>query len=324
VTGELITAGECLAFSSELGWVSELIVEGAGSGLGAGAGGASVSVHVEATSNPFDTAGWELVARGMRRRGPEAVFENVCTAGFDLHLRVSDDRPVFTYRWRPPTRDRVASRVLRSRFHLLARAALLQYPALWWSGLRDRAPLHASACAAGGSIALVTAQSGVGRSTLVAAAAVAGAASTGDNIAVGDGTALWGLTEPARVKTTGPGRKMPHGRHEILLPNRVPELEPDCVVVLVRGAGEQPLLRACSTEAAADALVSSTYMAGELRRYWGLAAALSTATGTGRPHPPVVQVATAFAERLPCFTLELGATPGASLGDLLEPALVAA
>ena len=36
-------------------------------------------------------------------------------------------------------------------------------------------------------------------------------------------------------------------------------------------------------------------MAGELRRYWSFAATLSAGTGVGNPHPPVMDVASAFA-----------------------------
>ena len=66
--------------------------------------------------------------------------------GFDLRLRCGPEGVELTYRWRPPARDRAAAWALRSRFHLLARAVLMQYPALWWAGTRGRAPLHASAC----------------------------------------------------------------------------------------------------------------------------------------------------------------------------------
>jgi hypothetical protein len=324
VSDHLLTAGECLSLSSSLGWVSELIAEGTGGDLRSGeAADASVSVHVEADRQPFETEGWQLLARGAWRRRGEVVLENACTSGFDLHLSCGDGPPEFTYRWRPPARDRAAARVLRSRFHLLARATLLQDPALWLAGTRGRAPLHASGCASARSIALVTAQSGVGRSTLVLAETLVGGLTTGDNLAVGDGTSLWGLVEPARV-TGGSGRRMPHGRQETDLSNRVPALEPDCVVVLVRGDGEAPALTRCAPEAAASALVASTYMAGELRRYWSFAAALAAGTGVGSPHPPVVQVAATFAEKLPCFSLALGRVPGACLGELLETSAVAA
>lgn len=166
----MFTAGECLSLTSSLGWVSELIAEGLAGDLQPGeAPDASVVVHVEAERRPFDVTGWELLARGAWRRDSEVVIANACTAGFDLYLDCSGDPPRFTYRWRPPARDRAAARVLRSRFHLLARATLLQYPALWRAGMRGRAPLHASGWGSAHSTALVTAQSGIGRSTLVLA-----------------------------------------------------------------------------------------------------------------------------------------------------------
>ena len=324
MSGHLFTAGECLSFSSSLDWVSDLIAEGAGDDLRSGeAADASVSVRVEADRGPFATDGWELLARGAWRRSGEVVIENACTSGFDVHLRCGDGRPEFTYRWRPPARDRAAARVLRARFHLLARAVMLQYPALWCAGTRGRAPLHASGCASARSVALVTAQSGIGRSTLVLAEALAGGRATGDNLAVGDGTSVWGLVEPVRVKG-GSGRRMPHGRQETNMPNRVSTLEPDCVVMLARGSGDGPSLVRCDAEAAASALVASTYMAGELRRYWGLAAALAVGTGLGPAHPPIAQVAAAFTGSLPCFSLALGRTPRACLGELLESVQVAA
>jgi len=324
MNGLLVTAGERLSIGSSLDWVSDLIAEGAGGELCAGeTANASVLVHVEADRRPFETGGWDLLARGAWRQGGEVVVENVCTAGFDLHLSCTGDRAEFTYRWRPPPRDRAAARVLRSRFHLLARATLLQYPALWWAGTRGRPPLHASACASAGSTALVTAQSGIGRSTLMMHELDAGGQATGDNLAVGDGTRLWGLVEPVRVKGGG-GRRMPHGRHETSLPNRLASADPDCVVVVVRGRGEAPSLSRCGAETAANALVASTYMAGELRRYWGFAAALAVGTGVGPAHPPVARVAAAFAGNLRCFSLALGRVHGACLFGLLQSLEVAA
>ena len=319
----MFTAGECLSLSSSLGWVGDLIAEGADDLHPGEARSASVLVDIEADRRPFETGGWQLLARGAWQRDGEVVLENTCTAGFDLHLSCGDGRPEFTYRWRPPARDRAAARVLRSRFHLLARATLLQYPVLWWAGTRGRAPLHASGCGSADWSALVTAQSGIGRSTFVLAEALAGRQATGDNLAVGDGTSLWGLVEPARVKG-GSGRRMPHGRQEMALPNRVPELEPDCVVTLVRGTREGPVLQRCSPETTTNALIANTYMAGELRRYWAFAAALAAGTGIGHPHPPIAQVAAAFADRMPCFSLALGRTSGAWMGELLETAAAAA
>ena len=324
MNAHLDTAGESLSIGSSLDWVSELIAEGAGSELHAGepAGAATVRVEVEADRTPFPTEGWELLARGARRRGGEVVIENVCTSGFDLHVSCAPEHAEFTYRWRPPARDRAAARVLRSRFHLLARAALLQYPVLWRAGAQGRAPFHASGWSSAGSTALVTAQSGIGRSTLILAETRAGARATGDNLGVGDGSSFWGLVEPARVKG-GDGRRMPHGRQELSLENRLPVVEPSCVVVLVRG-GDSPTLAGCDADAAAQALAAGTYMAGELRRYWSFAATVSSGTGVGFPHPAVAEIAATFAENLPCFTLALGPEPGVRLADLLASARVAA
>jgi hypothetical protein len=324
VIGILDTAGERLALSSELAWVTELVLEGAAQELrSAGAADPSVHVRVESTGSAFDTRGWEVLTRGAWRRQREVVVENTCTAGFDLHLRCTSGAAEFTYRWRPPARDRVAARVLRSRFHLLARAVLLQYPAFWAAGMRGRAPLHASACATGASTPLVTAPSGVGRSTVVLGAVGAGARATGDNLAVGDGTTLWGLVEPLRVEG-GSGRRMPHGRNEAPMPRRVSSLVPDSIVVLARGSSDGPTLHPCAPDVARRSLVASTYMAGELRRYWPFAATLCAATDAAPAHPPVEEVATRFASSLPCFSLTLGRTPGVDLDELLPNVEVAA
>ena len=65
-------------------------------------------------------------------------------------------------------------------------------------------------------------------------------------------------------------------------------------------------------------------MAGELRRYWPLAATLAAVTGIGPAHPPVSSVAETFAAGLPCFTLALGRKSPANLPDLLGMLEVAA
>ena len=322
--GFLFTAGECVATESSLAWVADLVAEGTGGELRRfEAADASVHVQVEAVRHPFQTRGWELLTRGAWRRNGEVVLENACTAGFDLHLRCTPEQAEFTYRWRPPARDWAAARVLRSRFHLLARAVLMQYPALWWAGTRDRVPLHASACIARDSSPLVTAPSGVGRSSLVLRELESGGRATGDNLAVGDGTTVWGLVEPLRVEG-GSGRRMPHGRSEAPMPGRVPEVVPDRLVVLERGPADHSSLLSCSRETAARALATSTYMAGELRRYWAFAATLSAGTGLGPAHPPVTEVAWAFAATLPCFSLVLGTGRRARLSELFSSAEVEA
>jgi hypothetical protein len=315
---ELSTAGERLSIESALPWVEKILAEGAGGDLRAlGDAGASVRIVVEDDERRFDTDGWELLTRGAWRRDGEVVVENACTAGFDLYLSCTPAGAQFTFRWRPPPRDRAAARLLRSRFHLLVRALMIQYPALWWAGTRGRVPLHASACTVGELTPLLSAASGVGRSTLLLDELQAGGRATGDNIAVADGTTVWGLVEPLRVEG-GDGRRMPHGRHEVPMRDRAPALVPDRVIVLERGTGDGPSLEPCSPEAAARSLVTSTYMAGELRRYWSFAATLSAGTGLGPAHPPVADVALLMADALPCYTLALGRRPRVSLSDLLD------
>jgi hypothetical protein len=170
---------------------------------------------------------------------------------------------------------------------------------------------------------LLIAAGGIGRSTLILRELADGGRATGDNLGVGDGTTVWGLVEPLRVEG-GSGRRMPHGRREVPMRGRIEALVPDSLVVLERGLSDDPSLSPCTTETAARALVTSTYMAEELRRFWGFAATLSQGTGLGPGHPPIQSVATVFATALPSFLLELGSKPGARLSELLGAVEVAA
>lgn len=318
------TAGERLSIDCELSWVAELLAEATAGELRRGpARNASVSVRVEADRRPFSTRGWELLTRGAWCRGGEVVIENACTAGFDLHLSGTGEIPAFTFRRRPPAREKAATWALRSRFHLLARAVLVQYPALWAAGIRGRVPLHASAVTAGAATPMVVAHSGIGRSTLLMRQLETGSRTTGDNVAVGDGRTLWGLVEPVRMHGAH-GRRMPHGRRETPLAARATALVPDSVIVLTRGRTGAPAVAACEPSAAASALVASVYVAGELRRYWSFAATLSAGTALSSEHPPIAKVATAFASRLPCLALDVGAHPRPRLAELLGQVEVAA
>jgi hypothetical protein len=320
----LHTAGEDVEIQSALSWVSDVVAEGAVGELEqAEASVMPIRIRVESSRSAFETRSWELLTRGAWRRPGEVVIENACTSGFDLHVNCIAGGAEFTYRWRPPARDRAAARVLRSRFHLLARSILMQYPVFWWAGTRGRAPLHASACTAGTATPMITAPSGVGRSTLILRELACGARATGDNLAVGDGTTVWGLVEPLRVEGGG-GRRMPHGRSEASLRDRPESLNPDSFLVLARAKSDAEALTRCSAEAAARALVTSTYMAGELRRYWAFAATLAAGTGIGPAHPPVTEVAALFASTLPCFSLALGRGAGSGLSELLDAVEVAA
>jgi hypothetical protein len=318
MVGYLDTAGERVAVDCQLNWVDELISEGAGGALRRGAAsGARLIVRVDDNRRPFDIRGWEPLTRGAWCRPGEVVVLDACTAGFDVRLRAVESEAELTCRWRPPARDRAAAHALRSRFHLLARAVLLQYPALWWAGTRGRVPLHASACTAGEATPLVAAASGIGRSTLVLQELASGGTATGDNLAVGDGMTVWGLVEPMRVES-GSGRRMPHGRREARMPARAEALRPDSLIAVRRGSSAEPSLAPCDPAVAARSLVTSTYMAGELRRYWAFAATLSAGTGIGPAHPPIAEVAQEFAASLPCFSLLLGTTPRAGLAELLS------
>jgi hypothetical protein len=273
-------------------------------------------VRVEAGRAAFDLEGFEPLARGAWRRRETVVMENVCTSGFDLLYRREEGLPTFTFRWRPPLRDRLASAVAPSRSVLLVRAALMQYPVLWLAGTRGRALLHAAACTAGGATPLLAGPGGVGKSTLLAAELAAGARATCDNLCVSDGRTVWGLVEPLKV-AAGVGRRMPHGRGETPLEAWVPELVPDRLVVLRRGLDDGFAVHGCDPDAAVRSLVTGTYAAGELRRYWAVAAILTAATGLGPVHPPVVNIAQRLASNLPCLEIVLPREPGVRLADLL-------
>jgi hypothetical protein len=318
----LHTAGVHLDVRCDLDWAARLITEGAAGELGNPDLHAAATVRVEADRHPFDTAGWRLLTRGAWERDGDLVLSDVCTTGFDLRVTLDAGRPAFAYRWRPRPRSRAAAWALRSRFHLLARAALIQFPALWWASELGRAPLHASAVETAAATVLVAAPSGVGRSTLLVRELEHGGRATGDNLGVSDGETVWGLVEPIRVDGGG-GRRMPHGRREIPLAARAVSLRPAAVVVLERGDPGRSALVPCTPEAAARRLVTSTYMAGELRRFWPLAAELAAGTGRGPAHPRVADVAADLTAELPCWTLRLG-SDGARLGELMaahgEPA----
>jgi hypothetical protein len=73
-----------------------------------------------------------------------------------------------------------------------------------------------------------------------------------------------------------------------------------------------------SAEDAARELVTGTYMAGELRRFWPLAATLALATGLGPAQPDVAGVAAAIAGRLPCLEVRLSLGAPMPIGSLLR------
>jgi hypothetical protein len=314
----LETAGERMQIISDIPWVDDLIAKAAPGELRHGDRvDTSVTVSVESKGHAFQSTAWEPLTRGAWRQRDEVVIEDVCSSGFDLHLSCKSGDAEFTFRWRPHLRGRAAELLLRSRFILLARAVLLQYPAMWQASNRGRVPLHASACTVGELRPLLVGPSGVGKSTLMALELESGGSAISDNLCVSDGITAWGLVEPMRVET-GRRASMPHGRSEVPLPGRVPSLAPNLLVALRRGHEEAAYLRPCGTATVARTLITGTYMAGELRRYWAFAATLTAGSELGPPHPPVEAVARQLASRLDSVEIVLPRQPGVRLAELLS------
>ncbi len=317
------TAGVLAGVDSDLPWVDRLLAECCGnelSGVGSSVDRSHDELHIniETSAEPFDTSGLTPLTRGAWGGDAEVVIRDVCTSGFDMRLAVSAGRARATYRWRPPAATHMAAWGLRSRFHLLVRSALLHYPAMWWASTRGAVPLHAPACATAGTVVLLAGPPGVGKTTLLLDELARGARATSDNLSVTDGRECWGVVEPVRVEG-GKGRRMPHGRREVALEDRLGSLVPDLVVVVRRGDGRVADVRGCDAATAARALVASTYMAGELRRYWAFAATLSIGTGYGEVHPPIADRAAALTRRLPCIQLTLPNVRGTRLAELVAP-----
>ena len=311
------TAGERTEVACAHRWLAGVLDEGAaGQLVPADDARPDVRVTVEDTAEAFGTAGWDVLTRGAWRRPGQVIMQDACSSGLDLLVSAAGPTLDIVARWRPPLTVRAASAALRARSRLLIRAVLLQYPAMWWSQQRGRAPLHASVCTvgpAGGRTVLIAGPGGVGKSTLVNAELARGARSATDNLCVSDGHSAWGLLEPRRVpagdRGSGLGRLMPHGRREAPWPSRVDELVPDLLIVLRRGSATAPSAGPCPPDEAARSLVAGTYMAGELRRYWAFAATLALGTGLGEPHPAVERVARVLSTGLPCLELVLGERP---------------
>jgi hypothetical protein len=327
------TAGERTEVACAHRWLGHVLEEGlagrcaAPEGTGPEDAGPDVRVTVEDTDAAFGTTGWEVLTRDAWRRPGQVMVRDACSSGLDLLVTATGPTLDIVARWRPPVTVRAAGAVLRARARLLIRAVLLQYPALWWSQQRGRAPLHASVCTAvpdggadSGRTVLIAGPGGIGKSTLVNAELARGASATSDNVCVTDGKAAWGLLEPRRMPAGEPGgghgRRMPHGRREAPWPDRVDELVPDLVLVLRRGTGEAATAAPCPPDEAARFLIAGTYMAGELRRYWAFAATLALGTGRGGIHPAVERVARALTTNLPCVEVVLGEHRG-TLGSLL-------
>ena len=313
---QLATGGELVDLRCDLPWVSARLVEGADGRMTALPGPEqepTMRIVVESARAAFDTG--TRLSRDAWVRDGEMVIRDVVTSGFDLRLRHAEGVAEFTFRWRPPARSRAAAALLRSRARLLTRAALLQYPTLWVAARRGRAPVHASCVTAhSNGPALVVGPSGVGKTTLVATEVARGGWATTDNLAVSDGTTVWGVVEPMRSEQ-GRGRAAPHGRREGHLAHRTRSLRPTTVLALSRGA--VTAAHELAPWEGARALAAATYAAGELRRYWSLHALLALGTGVGPAHPPVQEVADTFGRRCTCLMVQLPQVRDVVLGELL-------
>lgn len=319
----LHTAGERVELSCAVPWIARVLADGAAGQLTDADGTTpDVRVTVERGSAAFDVSGWRVLTRGAWCRPGQVVLRDACSSCLDLHVTTGEPTLEVTARWRPSGKSLAAAAVLHARARLALRAVLLQYPALWRSQQRGRAPLHASVSglgAADGQPVLLAGPGGVGKSTLLHGELLSGAVSTCDNLCVSDGQYAWGMVEPLRLPAEvhgGRGRRMTHGRREVPWPRRADRMLPGRLLVVARGA--TPGVTACDPALAARYLTAGTYMAGELRRYWAFAATLALGTGLGASHPPVQEIADTLSARLPCLLVTLGDRPGAPLRELLR------
>jgi hypothetical protein len=312
--GRFRSAGEVVYVDSGIDWVSSLLVEGAAGGMTYDSddrldvdddAATTVRLVIEADQRPFPEEGAAVLTRGAWVYGDTVVFADACASGFALRVQPSGSELLVHARYRPTRQVRAASLVLRARFHLIARAVLMQYPALWWAGVRGRPPLHVCAMTTRSGVALLAGPGGVGKSTLLARELQAGGVATCDNLAVSDGDEVFGVAEPIR-STSGTGRRAPHGRREMPWPTtRSASLRPDRVVVVRLGSDSPATCAATTGDVASRSLVTGTLMAGELRRYWAFAATLAAGTGLGPAHPEIKSVADRLATRLPCHIVTL-------------------
>lgn len=283
---------------------------------------AIADVVLAETDRPRDQGSHRVpVTRGVTRE-PDGtvVVASAGGSGYRQRWNVHCDSLRVESQWSPTGKESVAARSLPARFRALRAEVLLHYPVLWWASLQGLAPLHVSVLEIGGTVVALAGPGGVGKTSLVVGELATGVRATCDNLGVSDGRSVFGLREPLRVPTeaaTGHGgHRAAHGRREQTWSSVTAALDPE-VVVVVRRDGGAPGLREIGSEPAHRALVAGTMAAGELMRFWPLAAVLALGTGRGPVQPPVDTVARTLAERLPCHELRLGDRPGEHLRDLL-------
>lgn len=284
-----------------------------------------VRVRIESSTAPFRLPSLRPVTRGVSGDGGRVVLEDACGSGVDLLVEPGPSVLTVTARARPAARHRALNLVAPARTELLWRAALLQYPLLWWAGARDGAvPLHVSAALVGGAGVVVAGPGGVGKSTLLHGLDRDDGVPVSDNLCTYDGGLLHGLAEPVRIEAPPgllrrPVRRgaMPHGRVEQPWEVRDSAVWPTTMLVLSRGEGSRTTVRPVSDERAARVLTAGTYAAGELRRYWSFAATLALGTGLGPAHPPVEVLARRLVGQVDCTEVVLAPSRDASLAGIV-------
>jgi hypothetical protein len=280
-----------------------------------------VHVRVEPGAGPFPLDGLDPLTRGAWAGRGRVVMEDACASGLDLRMVTHPDSLSVEVRPRPRLSQRGLALLAPARAQLLWRAAMMQYPVLWWAGVKGGVPLHVSAMSIDGEGVVLAGPGGVGKSTLLAEAAGAGVQALSDNLCVCFGSTLYGLLEPLRTEG-GTGRRMPHGRREARWEARLEHLEAGRILVLGRGPESEVAMVPIRGAEAARAIAAGTYAAGELRRYWAFAATLALGTGLGPAHPPVVASAHDLVRGLPCSAVQLPAVqppavPGPRLAELI-------
>ncbi|MGN6780186.1 MAG: hypothetical protein ACTHJH_01650 [Marmoricola sp.] len=322
----LRSAGQRVVIESTSARLSRRLQTASGhsGGTGTGAGGCDVRICLESSHRPFSRAGMVPVTRGAWTDGAgTVVFDSVGGSGHTQCWTTAPVGPVRTRsRWHPSPAQAAAGEVLRRRQRALEAEVLLHYPILWTAARHGLAPLHVSVLRVDDVVVVLAGPGGLGKSTMVSAELAQGAVALCDNLAVTDGVALYGLAEPLRVErgTAVPDQRRSghamHHRQSYDWGSRPAAMVPDVLVVVRRGRSDVPTLRQTTSAAAARSLVAGTFAAGELSRFWPLAATLALATGEDQVLPTVEESAARVAARLPCFELELG-RPGVALHTVL-------
>jgi hypothetical protein len=275
-----------------------------------------IFVRVEVGAGPFPLNDMDPLTRGAWVGRDCVVMEDACASGLDLRLTTGADVLAVEVRPRPRLSQRGLAMLAPARTQLLWRAAMLQYPVMWWAGVKGGVPLHVSALSVDGQGVVLAGPGGVGKSTLLAEATNAGAQAVSDNLCICFGSTLYGVLEPLRT-AGGTGRRMPHGRRETGWTARLDHLVAERILVLRRGPEAEVDMVPMRGGEAARVIAAGTYAAGELRRYWAFASTLALGTHLGPAHPPVVDSAADLVHGIPCSEVQLPATPGARLTDLI-------